>query len=566
MATLSLPCANCNPDGTSCQNVGKSSCKNCRLVVYCGSDCQKAHWPIHKVDCKSALSKATWTPNWVLENRTPAFIQGGIGVSFGGKKFLWGNVPALDVLRLASNEGDNYQGQLSLLFAASGDLRNLVKTMAQLPASYNQPITTTINDRDLDIVVRNVIMLLVALTAEKQDEAIECIIHIWYSAFVRKPHLDMLNQRVRPLIEGVCNKTKDKPANSVLGKTWKFGQRSLRLVLEKSSWDRLLSFLEAPSELTTEKANEIRTAVTLAKSRVDYRDRSFLFLPCSHRVARYRFRQDGLLLPFGASRSEFQHPNPTFFQTADSWPMHDNADPLNGWSVKEVETTSSGLATSDIYGKLFNHVRFLLNAFLERISSSSVAFELFQVDASELPGHLENRSFDRIEVSNISDGGYLGIHQTVGIMSPLLQAPNNNPHATLITLFMNLVDENMTEQDQRADATMQSPSTKRLLKFLPPNHPPTSRHDPDIIKFTYARDYVRTFDHIFDRVANMFQLSRFPQFMGVAMKEKHTIVEKWPFRLTLEPGQKEAKEEFDLMMRGGASGKERYMEWKRIVM
>ncbi|KAJ0133509.1 Uncharacterized protein HZ326_18585 [Fusarium oxysporum f. sp. albedinis] len=34
----------------------------------------------------------------------------------------------------------------------------------------------------------------------------------------------------------------------------------------------------------------IRTAVTLAESRVDYRDRQFLFLSSSHRVARHRFR------------------------------------------------------------------------------------------------------------------------------------------------------------------------------------------------------------------------------------------------------------------------------------
>jgi hypothetical protein len=79
--------------------------------------------------------------------------------------------------------------------------------------------------------------------------------------------------------------------------------------------------------------------------------------------------------------------------------MYDNADPLNGWSLKEVETTSTGLATSDIYGKLYYRIRVTLKAFLERISSLSVAFELLQVDASDLPGHLENRVFDRIEVS-----------------------------------------------------------------------------------------------------------------------------------------------------------------------
>jgi hypothetical protein len=40
-------------------------------------------------------------------------------VQFGGKKFLWGNIPALDVLQLGSNEGDDYGGQLRLLFAGA---------------------------------------------------------------------------------------------------------------------------------------------------------------------------------------------------------------------------------------------------------------------------------------------------------------------------------------------------------------------------------------------------------------------------------------------------------------
>lgn len=47
------------------------------------------------------------------------------------------------------------------------------------------------------------------------------------------------------------------------------------------------------------------------------------------------------------------------------------------------------------------------------------------------------------------------------------------------------------------------------------------------------------------------------------MKEKHTVIEKWPFRLKLRPGQPGAQEEFDRLLAGGVSGKERYVEWKR---
>ena len=90
--------------------------------------------------------------------------------------------------------------------------------------------------------------------------------------------------------------------------------------------------------------------------------------------------------------------------------------------------------------------------------------------------------------------------RTISLMVPLLQEPLINPHATLITLFMNVVDENITDQERIADATPHSPTTKRLLKYLPlKGMPPINHSDPRIIKFSFARDNVATYDHIFDQ-------------------------------------------------------------------
>ena len=80
---------------------------------------------------------------------------------------------------------------------------------------------------------------------------------------------------------------------------------------------------------------------------------------------------------------------------------------------------------------------------------------------------------------------------------PLLQAPLTNPYATLITLFMNAVPENITKQDRIAD--IHGPTTKRLLKYLPRKGMSTDSSDPAIIKFCYARDSVANYDYIFDR-------------------------------------------------------------------
>jgi hypothetical protein len=81
----------------------------------------------------------------------------------------------------------------------------------------------------------------------------------------------------------------------------------------------------------------------------------------------------------------------------------------------------------------------------------------------------------------------------------LLQGLLINPHATLIALFMNAVDENTTEKDRIVDMGLHSPTMKRPLKYLPLNGRPTNPSDPEVIKFSYARAYVATYDHIFNR-------------------------------------------------------------------
>lgn len=212
-------------------------------------------------------------------------------------------VRAVDLILYCSRIDRKYR-------VASGDFRNVVKTIARIPSTYNQSVDVTMNDRDLDIVARNAIMLLIALVVDNIDEAIDCIIHIWYSTLVRRSDLDILQQQIRPLIETVCEKIKNKANDDLMGKTWTFGQRSLRLVLAKSSWESLLFYMNIPQGLTAGRANQIRTAVVLAECRKDYRDRFLIFQTPSHRIASKRFWGDGLLLPFGSQRDDFREPNP----------------------------------------------------------------------------------------------------------------------------------------------------------------------------------------------------------------------------------------------------------------
>lgn len=80
--------------------------------------------------------------------------------------------------------------------------------------------------------------------------------------------------------------------------------------------------------------------------------------------------------------------------------MKDSADPFGGWSLDEVAATSSGPANADIYGKLFYYIHGLLRSFLNRLASLKTSFKLFQLDVAQIPGHIEDDTLSRIEVSD----------------------------------------------------------------------------------------------------------------------------------------------------------------------
>lgn len=84
---------------------------------YCGRACQVQDWNHHKAHCRSPLNKPDWQPRWIADGRVPAFVGGTPIRFFGGGKYFLGNVPALDLLQLSRNEGENYNKDLNLLLA-----------------------------------------------------------------------------------------------------------------------------------------------------------------------------------------------------------------------------------------------------------------------------------------------------------------------------------------------------------------------------------------------------------------------------------------------------------------
>ncbi|KAM3550499.1 hypothetical protein ARSEF4850_008310 [Beauveria asiatica] len=514
------------------------------------------------------MASSTWRPAWEREGREPSWAvgleAGNAHNPFGGCKFLWGNTPAIDVLQIDRNEGRTYRRDIALLFAASGDLRHVVKTISALQTSVKRHVTIDINDLEFSVVARNAILLLLALKTQASSvgcsespapDIADAMIHIWYSAFLPSRILLLLQEVVKPLLDDVCSQIGARAPEKKQGKTWKFSDHcTFRLVLKKSDWIRLRKFLDGPE---CPDATEVRRAVTLAQSRADYRDRWYFkeSTPLM-RVAKRRFQEDGLLLPFGHPRTEFNTPNPTLFNDS-SWPMDDKADPSSGWPIDDVQAVSLP-ASGDWYGKLYIYLHNLFQDFLARIRGATVTFRLFNVDAVLLPSYLD-RQYTRIEVSNVCDGAYIGIEKTISTFLPLLEPTGINRHATLITLFLNAVKE-MAKQE--GDTI---PKLEHLFSFLPTPQVRRVRWDidADFTRFWDARDMTSDVEKHFSRYTKLLNFAGISKTTGAVMKDGNTVIEKWPTRPKLGVHEIGAKEEFRRLLGSSFTCIERYVEWRR---
>lgn len=117
---------------------------------------------------------------WYEQHRVPDFEvphTDDFGQPLGGKS-LWADMPAIDLPNIDKNEGDDVVDRdLGIMCAASGDLRNVVKTVCGIPELYTGILNILMNDLDFDIVARNAIPLLTAFYLDTND-AVSAIIHL----------------------------------------------------------------------------------------------------------------------------------------------------------------------------------------------------------------------------------------------------------------------------------------------------------------------------------------------------------------------------------------------------
>ncbi|KIJ15964.1 hypothetical protein PAXINDRAFT_176417 [Paxillus involutus ATCC 200175] len=511
----------CFHQWTTIVRVTRSFTPVCKLVSYCSKECQTTHWGIHKRDCKDAIRSSNWKPAWIVEGRVPTFMNKtnmstaeefaqrfqeklAIGLS------LWGNIPAMDIVNLSNNEkalGTN----LSLAFAASGDLRHVVTTVNALGPEYTGQVNIVLNDFAAPLVSRNIILLLILGMIPDEVVAAEIALHFWYSVFMPMEYRIRILSMVSSLLK---NGGPGEPIVTALG-----SRSSLTCLVPVEVQQLLIS--SAGPMLSVDQAQVEHERVRTAPTRLDYRDRMYVGLKPSHRLAFLEFRRFGVVLPFGAVNAHFNAPNPSLFSPSGEWLQTDYADPLESWDLDKIFESgrAHGAQPEDVYGCLYFFLSDQLRTFARRIREHRISFYVFNSEACALAediiqgtymayGIPPTLRFDRIDVSNIMDPNYVGTRPVLDVWGPLLAKSDN---AALTGYFMNWMA--YAEKGCAVDAGVAV--TRKIMEEMVKKNRVQRYLDPN----TTAAIAMSNFDTFYD---NSKAFSRFLKDRGLEIVERET--------------------------------------------
>lgn len=189
---------------------------------------------------------------------------------------------------------------------ASGDIRNIIRAINGLPSNYEGVCTVIVNDIHTHVSSRNLILLTMLLGSPDIDpeEIAETALHLWYSAAVTRDQQAFM----KIITSRVVSANTIAPTS-----TWASGVPviSSTCTLEYHLDCRVLDLAKALAEstYTLQEGREGMQKVTLAPSRIDYRERHLGQLRPRHRTAEMRWKTTGMTLPFGEPLENFTEPN-----------------------------------------------------------------------------------------------------------------------------------------------------------------------------------------------------------------------------------------------------------------
>ena len=238
-----IMCANCIPTltgncVTACEKRGMMACSGCHLVKYCSQTCQKKHWPVHKIDCKSRYAETDWLEGSMYDT-TAEDASGEEMSQIVDRRF---HSKAIQFPSSASS----LPTPCSACLAESGDLSDMVHTILSVPDGYKGEITLHLNHPSSSIAFCNLLSLLaMGILGEL---SCDMLIQLWYSVAMTSEQMLNFFKMLNKLVEDSERKVTKGPYCASLPK---LSQVMFTVDLEMKQWLVILT------EYTFERSRDI---------------------------------------------------------------------------------------------------------------------------------------------------------------------------------------------------------------------------------------------------------------------------------------------------------------------
>ncbi|KAL9975685.1 hypothetical protein ACROYT_G012875 [Oculina patagonica] len=370
---------------------GMLRCTTCLRAWFCSAQCQRKEWENHKSQCHEIVTKTIQLAKKIKLQRDGTRRFPGMSYTY-----YWGNVPAVDLINLSMNEGEEYSDPLALLLCGVGDPRNVLLTIASLPDVYEQQVTFVLNDICPCTLARTVLLLY--MLYKGGSEAVDAVIRVWYSLRISEFDFSQLMSALEELVT-----TRD--LKTLAG--------DLMNIASPGQLSELKRVWRTWAQLSTRKGRwvtERREAAFKRDSDVEIVMREYLMaVSQNHRESVERWRADGLFR-LQCKASSLTRENVTFtgssFQNERGRGDYDFSPrpcvlPFTGWDYLEVKKTSFDDSLPKMYGVYLSRI---LHKCVERLSRSELKLHILLCNCLQIQPCLPlGLSYDRIATSNLCD-------------------------------------------------------------------------------------------------------------------------------------------------------------------
>ncbi|KAF7549131.1 hypothetical protein G7Z17_g6612 [Cylindrodendrum hubeiense] len=563
-------------DGAYCLGTPQIPCPKCLLLAYCSRECRESHWFFHRHHCVVDYL----APDNLSDLKSPDDPW--------EDPWFWAKHAATDVLSLEKNEGKEFDGALDLLLVGESSLRHLIYSICKLPDTATIKITATINETSAHHLTRLVLTVLI-LTDDSYDPMTnaETVVHLWYSAMLPSTmfrHMEIV--AAEPLLAAMNDLEKLYDAGNISTEnafpiTMPRGGKSVVIDINRAQWSQIIQYLKRSKDISIANVSIVRAFD--CKKYSEPLPQVIKRMTPVRATGMMRWRSDGLLLPYGHPREEFDTLNPLFFQDHIPYPMGATQEPLAEWPI-ELLDHPCGPAQNDVYGKMFYYVRDLCLTFQKRIKILQPEIRIISMYIHELPSHHTigptKKQFDRIEAAHYWDRKPF---LTLISLGALLRHEDENPNATILTLTRESVIHQMdsVKKDLEAETQLifQSSGTK-LDELAPPLAVGDPEDTPAALRRKLGLVFWRNWDrfsehylsspHYFHLLNMVSPYSQFERgltatgFLGLSLKPKNTITRRWPNRLVHNRKDAPTLRDFNRRLGWGDNLPERWLEWKKF--